>query len=121
MRALVGAVTDSPVAFEHVYVPSLSPGLESKLEAALGSVGRPPECLRVDPGTAGTELAGFSYGDRMDRARQAIARTLGDGLLLGGWLSCYAWPVLVLRSDDGRGEAVVFVDATGKLRSLVES
>lgn len=93
MRALVGAVTDSPVAFEHVYVPSLSPGLESKLEAALGSVGRPPESLRVDPGTAGTELAGFGYGDRMDRARQAIARTLGDGLLLGGWLSCFAWPV----------------------------
>ena len=121
MRALIGYVTDSPVAFEHIYVPSLPSALESKLEAALGAAGRPPECLRIEPRSVNTEFAGFGFGDRLDRAQQAIARTVGDGNLLGGWLDCFAWPVLVLRSDDGRGEAVVFMDAAGKLQSVVET
>jgi hypothetical protein len=115
--ALIGAVTDTPVAFSHVYVPGLSAALESKLEEALSAT-RPPDCLRIDPPKADADFAGFAFGNRLELARAAVERTVGDGEILMGTLECFAWPLLVMRSDAGGAEAVVYTDAGGKLRTL---
>jgi hypothetical protein len=121
MPALVDFVTDSPVVFEHTYVPSLSAALESRLEAALGSAGSPPDCLRIEAHGEAVDFAGYRLGDRVDCAKRAITRLLGDARDFSGRIEVFAWPLLVLRPVDGRGEAVVFIDTTGAPRSVVDS
>jgi hypothetical protein len=119
-RAVVDFVTDSPVVFEHTYVPSLSAALESRLEVALGSAGSPPDCLRVEACGEAVDFAGYPLGDRVDRAKRAITRLIGDARDFSGQVEVFAWPLLLLRPVDGRSEAAVFIDARGAPRSVVD-
>jgi hypothetical protein len=120
MLALVSAVSDTPAQFSYVYVPSLSATLEEKVEEALRSEDVIPACLRIAESYAGDSVNGFALGDRLGRARDAISRAMGGGQIVVGELNLFAWPMLVLRSDDGRGSAAIFVSPRGELRSFVE-
>ncbi len=119
MRAIVGEVTDTPVAFSYVYVPPLAPSLEEKVEAALRSV-TPPPCLRIQRDDASGGLAGYAYGDRLDRARYAIDRAMDGGEIVVGQLDLFAWPLLVLKNDGGKGEAAILVTPDGEVQSFVD-
>ena len=120
MRALVGAVTDAPAQFSYTYLPSLSAALEERLEDALRAEEAIPACLRIAEDSASDNVSGFALGDRLRRARDAISRALDGGRIVAGELNVFAWPMLVLRSDDGRGAAAVFMSPSGELRSFVE-
>lgn len=136
VRGLI--VADELHTIHYTYLPTLPFALGEAVlalfEAELGAEGRPPDALRISlerpradspyrsaARSAEGSIEGFSLGEALPVARDAVDRLRARGELLREDVHAYAWPILRLNYGlVGHGtDVVLLVDPSGRPRALV--